>query len=156
LVVRQATPEDLQAVGDLWELLIEQHRQLEPRFWESAPDGREKCLEFVTASLDADDRVLLVAEVEGRVVGFAHSMVADGPPPMRPRRIGHITDLVVHAGCRRRGIGRALVGGVRQWLAEKGADETRLSAAVANPDAVAFWRALGYEPITYGFWQPLC
>jgi ribosomal protein S18 acetylase RimI-like enzyme len=154
-MVRPARPGDLEAVGDLWEALIEQHRQLNERFWEPAADGREKYLQFVAGSLDAEGRVLLVAEIEGRVVGFTHGMLTGAPPPMRPRRIGSVTDLVVDPEFRRRGIGRVLVEGLRKWFAERGADEMRLSAAVANPDGIAFWRALGYEPLTYGLWCPL-
>jgi len=155
VVVRPATPQDLDAVADLWEELIEAHRQLDDRLWEPAPDGRETYRRWVEETLTSDDRVLLVAELDGQVVGFTHGVLAGGPPPMRPRVSGMVTDMIVAADCRRRGIGRRLAEAIRDWFCERGAEDLRLSAAVRNPAAVAFWEALGLEPWVVAMWQRL-
>jgi GNAT superfamily N-acetyltransferase len=85
-------------------------------------------------------RCLLVAQVEGQVVGFIHGQLAGGPPPVLPRLDGEITDLYVAPASRRRGLARALVAALTAWFTAHGAGKIVLSAAVA------FWQAQGFAP----------
>jgi len=148
VTVRDATPADLDQVADLWEELIRFHHDLDNRFWQKAPDGRELFRQWMGESLAEEKRVLFVATERAQVMGFAHGMLTNSPPPMRDRCIGSVTDLVVGASHRRRGIGRRLVEAVQDWFQRQGAVEIRLTAALCNESAVAFWRAMGFEPWT--------
>jgi len=87
--------------------------------------------------LDADGDALIVAEINGQIVG---SLIAawDGWR-------GNLYRLAVHPESRRRGLGTALVrAGERRLLARNAA---RLTAIVADDDprALSFWIAAGYE-----------
>ena len=55
---------------------------------------------------------------------------------------------MVAADCRRRGVGRRLIEAISDWFLAHGADEIRLSAAVRNEASNAFYRSLGFEPLT--------
>lgn len=82
---------------------------------------------------------LLVAEVEGRVVGyllgFTHpTFFANGPA-------GWVEEIMVDDAFRRRRIGARLMAAFEQWAASRGA---RL-VALATRRADDFYRALGYE-----------
>jgi len=153
--IREGQHSDLQQVSSLWLEMINHHRSLDDHAWEPAPDGQEKFREWMEETLALEERVLLVAEVEGKVVGFTHGSLGSSPAPMAPRRIGFITDLAVAAGHRRLGIGRQLAEAATQWFAQQNASAVKLSAATANQAAVAFWRALGFEPLTYGMRKQL-
>jgi len=155
VTVRGAATHDLEAVADLWAELIEVHRQLDQRLWEPAPDGREKYREWIAETLARDDRALFVADADGPVVGFTHVVLDTGPQPMRPRVSAKITDMVVAADYRRHGIGRLLAEAAREWSVGQGAEDLRLSAAVRNPAAVAFWEAMGFEPWLVGMYRKL-
>jgi ribosomal protein S18 acetylase RimI-like enzyme len=93
------------------------------------------------ASLDAllehERSALLIAELDGRVVG---SLIAvwDGWR-------GNMYRLTVHPRLRRRGVARLLVGAGESHLHALGA--RRISALVWRDDgrAVAVWRSAGYE-----------
>ncbi len=148
-LIRQAAEADLDAVLDLWEDLIALHTALDERFWRKAPDGRAIMGDWLRQGLSQDDRVLLVAEVDGRVVGFAHATFTNTSPPMVDRRVGLITDVVVSASHRRRGIGRRLMEAGIQRLRDLDAEEIRLSVAPANEPALALYRGLGFEVLSH-------
>ena len=155
VTIREGKHSDLQQVSSLWLEMIDVHRSLDDRAWEPAPDGPEKYRECMEKTLALEERVLLVAEVEGEIVGFTHGSLGNSPPPMASRRIGYITDLAVTAGHRRHGIGRQLAETIIQWFAQQDADEVKIGAAIPNQPAVAFWQALGFEPLTYGMGRQL-
>lgn len=55
--------------------------------------------------------------------------------------------LVVDAMYRRTGVGRALVGAVEAWAAERGAASVFLRSNAVRPEAHAFYPDLGYRRI---------
>ncbi|MFF4648555.1 GNAT family N-acetyltransferase [Streptomyces sp. NPDC001380] len=67
----------------------------------------------------------IVAEVDGRVAGFALGSLGPGPAPApdgtAPPRVGHTNLLAVAADHRGRGHGRALLAGIEERLAAAGA-----------------------------------
>ena len=154
-LVRPAAAKDLDAIESLWEELISHHHRLDRRFWRRAPDGRRKFHQWMEEALRDPERAVFVAASAGRVIGFVHGMMKDGPPPLEPKRGGFITDMTVAGARRRRGIGRKLAGAVGRWFAKKGAREITLNAAVRNEAALAFWRDAGFEPWTLTLWKPL-
>ena len=121
-MIRLATADDVDAVLGLWRAA-----DAAP----SATDDRDGVLGAVRA------QVLLVAEVDGQVVG---SLIAafDGWR-------GNLYRLAVAPTHRRRGVGRALVAEGERRLRVAGC--RRMSALVLRDEvaAVAFWAAVGYE-----------
>ena len=155
VIIREGGQEDLDAVAALWEELTGLHHALDNRFWIRAEDGREKYRDWVAEGLDEGDRMLVVAEAQGRVVGFIHGMVKDAPTPLAPKLTGQVTDLIVAEGHRGRGVGTRLVEAASRRFREKDAQELILNAAVCNKPAREFWEAMGFEPWTQTLWKPL-
>jgi ribosomal protein S18 acetylase RimI-like enzyme len=155
VTIRPATVDDLDSIAGFWEELLELHHRLDGRFWKRAPDGREKYREWMHEALSAEDRALLVAQMHEKVVGFAHGMLKKSPPPVVPLLAGFVTDLFVSEPCRRVGVGRRLIEAAEEWFLLHGAGEMTLTTAVCNVPAVAFWRAMGFEPWTCTMWKPL-
>lgn len=70
----------------------------------------ERALAFwrgVGESVAGDERLLLVAEAEGRIVGTVQ-LLLDQPPNQSHR--ADVAKMLVHRRARRRGIGEALMG----------------------------------------------
>jgi GNAT superfamily N-acetyltransferase len=91
---------------------------------------------------------ILVAECGGAVVGFATVLARvpftelDDPPG----EYALVTDLVVRAGFRRRGIGEALLREAERWAAAAGAAELRVGVLSANRSAGRLYRRAGFKP----------
>jgi ribosomal protein S18 acetylase RimI-like enzyme len=122
--IRNATKHDISSVLDLWSAA-----DSAPSISDS-PDG-------LTILLNADPQALLIAEVDGIVVG---SLIAawDGWR-------GSFYRLAVSPERRREGLATTLLAAGEKRLRERGA--IRLTAIVVDEDegAMAFYEAVGYE-----------
>jgi len=145
ILVRPARAGDLARLAELWKELVEYHLAIDD-FFQSVPDGHLNYLQFLSRYLNEKNGVVMVAEVNGKVIGFCLARLADTPPPMQSRACGEILDAVVAVDYRRQGIGEQLIAAVKQWFTVR--DVTRLHVNVMshNPIGVAFWRKMGFGP----------
>ncbi len=90
-----------------------------------------------------------VAERGGRVVGFVSMWLDDTYEDLdsRPVRYVYVSDLIVGAADRRRGIGRALMREAERWARARRVRQVRLNVLARNPTARAAYRALGYREV---------
>ena len=97
------------------------------------------------AALKDDDKTSIswIAELDGRVVGFAGARVFPAIHQQNP--IAQLTILVVDKGVRGQGIGRQLVELGERWARERGAWRISLTSALHRDDAHKFYERLGYE-----------
>lgn len=84
-----------------------------------------------------------VAERDGVVVGWVevlgvHMLVS-------PRFFAEIGGLVVDAGARQQGAGRALMTQAEAWTRAHGYSEVRLRSGLHRAEAHEFYRSIGYE-----------
>ena len=85
-------------------------------------------------------RCFLVAEVEGRLLGFAVGKVIGSGRG----GIGELESVVVAAAARRGGVGRALCAAVVNWCDELGAMAVELEVRVGSAGAIALYAGLGF------------
>ncbi len=135
LIIREATEADLEAAVGLVRELAEELADREGL----DPSGvRER---FPEALSDARSCVL-VAELEGEVVGLTHVqlrrlLLHRGPS-------GVIEELVVSKRHRGRGVGRHLLSAAIAWCRERGCAEVEVSTEWGNAAGLALYRGLGF------------
>lgn len=97
---------------------------------------------FRSLGAKAESAVLVAEGPTGEVEGWVHvlgrSQLISAPQAV-------LAGLVVDAGCRRRGVGRALVEAAERWAAGRGYTTVRVRSNVVRPDALPFYERLGYE-----------
>ncbi len=95
------------------------------------------------AAIDREPNAeMWVAELEGRVVGFATALMIaaihmDGP-------VAQLTSLVVDERARGQGIGARLVAEAEAWARARGAVRISLTSALHRDVAHAFYEHIGY------------
>ena len=92
--------------------------------------------------------VVLVAEAEGRVVGFVEVGLrshADDCDPSRP--VGFIEGWYVEPEHRRRGVGGALIRAAEAWARSQGCTEMASDAHVDNDVSLRAHEALGFAVV---------
>jgi ribosomal protein S18 acetylase RimI-like enzyme len=144
--VRPALAADQEALGRLGTLLVEEHHGFDPlRFVAPGPDTPQRYGQFLVSHLTSEDRSVLVAELDGAVVGYVFFglegfdyMVLRGPA-------GAIYDLVVNPDHRRRGFGRILMDSALTELAKRGAPRAVLSTAEKNLGAHRLFEREGFR-----------
>ena len=85
----------------------------------------------------------LVAERDGVVVGWIH--VFGFHMLTSPNFFAEVGGLVVDAGARRQGVGRALMSRAEAWAQAHGYSEVRLRSGLPRTGAHAFYQSIGYE-----------
>ena len=95
------------------------------------------------AAMAAEGRVVLVAELDGAVVGcLSTSMMR---VLHRPAPVGRISMMVVDDQLRSRGIGAVLVAAAERELAGQGCYMVEVTSHVRRTEAHRFYERIGYE-----------
>ena len=151
LPIRLAASSDYIALCALWKKVDALHARLWPGLFKDPP-GRPRPQHHLDRALQSTSEAILVAEApDGQVVGMVHVKVYDTPshcPLSVQRRRGHVEDIVVDESHRRTGVGRALMERSAAWCREQGASQLLLTVWAGNQEAEAFYRRLGYEPVS--------
>lgn len=94
--------------------------------------------------LSRPEQRFLIADADGRVVGWLHAVVSEC---VEADAFVAISGLVVDRNHRRQGIGRALLEEAERWTREQGCSVIRLRSSSVRTDAHRFYEQLGYTKI---------
>lgn len=97
------------------------------------------------AVIESGDHTLLIAELEGRVVGLLHIYAR---PALEKPPEAIVQALVVDTACRKGGIGKAFMAAAEHWARERGFQSVALASNIVRHEAHAFYAALGYRLTT--------
>jgi GNAT superfamily N-acetyltransferase len=145
VTVRGLRPDDAQAVAKFATRLVEQHIA-----YDSARFARIATLEgmaaFYGGQTDVDNAVVLVAEIDGAVVGFAYLTYHDKSYMDLAVTVASLHDIYVDETARHTGAGRAMMDASFEWARNKGASKLTLHVAVKNTVATEFFQNSGFRP----------
>jgi GNAT superfamily N-acetyltransferase len=131
VIVRLARPSDAEDVARLTEQL-------------GYDVETSKLSARLSGILRREDQRFLVAELEGRSVGWLHAAVWEF---IESEAFVVIAGLVVDRSHRRCGIGRRLMEQAETWAAEQGCPIVRLWSSSGRTHAHRFYERLGYTNI---------
>ena len=142
--IRKARQRDVDYIAQLWKEFMDFHRQHDDHFSRSRR-GHLQFKDFLSKKISARNALVLVAQVNRRIVGYIVASIDAYVPVFIEKRYGAIYDLMVDSGFRRRGIGRRLVCEAREWFRKRGIKRMELSVAASNRLAVRFWSRVGFK-----------
>ncbi|HEX8695935.1 MAG TPA: GNAT family N-acetyltransferase [Longimicrobium sp.] len=144
--VRRATDSDLHTLGQLGALLMRMHHESDPRrFVAAAPGTESKYSSFLGSQLRDPNVVMLVAQLDGAVVGYAYAAL-EGTDCMALRGpAGVLYDIVVDPRHHRCGVGRLLLDAIVSELTSRGAPRMVLLTATANLAGQRLFSAAGFR-----------
>jgi ribosomal protein S18 acetylase RimI-like enzyme len=148
MVIRRATRADADAVVEL-DFVLPRHQELAPVFAAGPTSTKEEDREEFLEEVDDPEIGLLVAELDGRVVGLVvmvpaekssmHSGVA------RPERAALLTFAATVPEARRSGAGVALTNAGLAWARDQGYPVTLVDWRETNLLASRFWPRRGFR-----------
>ena len=143
--VRSARLRDLPAVSRLAAELVRLHHRLDPLRFMLIEPIEKGYRWFFARELKRKKAVILVAEDDGLVVGYAYGTMEERNWNDLLDACGKLNDIYVDSAARRRGVGRALLDGMLSALRAQGAPRVVLLTAWQNPEAHAFFDAAGFR-----------
>ena len=151
LTYRLCTPDD----GNIWiklnrSFMAEEIQDAE--LWnDTGSAGEEQFEETFRKALDAEDMIgLMLFEEDGEVVGFANVLTIFSVWTHGKALI--IDDLYITEKNRGRGFGRRALELIEDYAREKECRRMQFQSELTNPDAMEFYKAVGYTPADMKFY----
>ena len=146
MTIRPATSDDWPRIGELSELLVGAHHRYDPsRFIPVDQLHGDVYTSRVRDEIARGHGTVLVAEIEGRVVGFVCAGVEPESWKELRREAGYVHDLVVDEAHRHGGLGAALVASALEWFDRRGITRIMLWTATQNDRAQRLFRRIGFR-----------
>jgi len=144
-VIREARPDEAERLVAGYEWLFAPPGSRPPQ-WDV-----ETAAARLSAAIAANDAEILVADVDGEIVGLC--TVYLDLESVRFGRRAWVEDLAVHADHRSAGHGKALLDRAKEWARERGATHLELDSGEARADAHRFYEREGpsWRSISFGW-----
>lgn len=152
IIIRPATQKDVESMVILWTEFMDFHSERDPWFKRS-DTGHLRFAEFVAERIADEKSIVLVAEVDGKIVGHAIAEISSRLPVYEPEDYGQIMDVAIAETHRRSGIGEKLVEELFRIFHERGIRRVEVGMSVSNESATAFWRKMGFVPYMQKSWR---
>ena len=143
IAVRDACPDDLPAVREMWAELREIGGRLERATPPATADGALDRLLAIT--MDPDSRALIALSGD-EVAGMA-VLTCSQYAPLFYQIAVHVHYLHVREGHRRRGVGKALLAAAASFAEEIGAEHLLTSVLPQLRETNRFYARLGFSPV---------
>jgi ribosomal protein S18 acetylase RimI-like enzyme len=144
--VRAAAASDYKKLLAVFEVGDSLHLKNLPHIFRK-PEGDVRERDFVLGLISDKSVGFFVAEVGDEIVGLICIMIKESPdaPIFVRRRFAVIDNVSVKKAFQRKGIGRALMEAAHDWALKKKTESIELNVWEFNRNAIAFYRALGFE-----------
>jgi len=144
--VRPAVVGDRDSIGRLGALLVTEHHDFDAkRFLSPTPDIARRYGDFLLSRSELRDMIVLVAEQDSAVVGYAFGGMEGNDYMALRGTAGALYDLVVDPDHRRQGIGMTLLKASLDALAKLGAPRVVLFTAEKNHGAQQMFELAGFR-----------
>lgn len=140
VTVRTARSSDEADLGRLGAMLVAEHHEFDPRrFIAPIPDLAQRYGQFLLSQVEREGMLVMVAEREGEVVGYAYAGMEGNDYMALRGPAGVLYDLVVDPDHRRQKVGSSLLEAALGELEQLGAPRVLLFTAEKNHVAQAMF-----------------
>ncbi len=155
--IRDARPEDLEAVGQLAGRLVRMHHAYDPARW-MLVDGVEAGYARTFASqLGNPETIILVAQDQenDEIVGYTYASLVERSWNDLRDACGALHDVFIMERARRQGLARSMLLECLRRLSALGTPLAVATAAWQNQTSQALLRSLGFRPASMEFAKDL-
>lgn len=144
--IRHARRGDAPSIADLMVRIKKLNNEFDPLF-AVREDLKSTAMKYVSETLGNPDKLMLVAEEEGKVVGVLRAEMRHRPF-YEPSREGFITEFYILPEFRRKALGHEILDKASEELKNKGAQIIVADVPSQNEIAVRFYTKRGYRSIS--------
>jgi len=145
MIVRKAKIKDADEITKLNYLLMKYHEKID-KYYNINKDHRKICNKYVKKLIRSKNALVLVAEVNEKIVGTMYGAIKKRPPIMKVRKFGHLGDAFILKKYRKQGVGKKLTEELMKWFKSKKIEFVELEVDVRNKIGLKSWKRLGFKP----------
>src|SRR5512145_2865407 len=145
-IIRSATPVDLGRAATLGAQIVRLHHATNPKRFFLPDEVEQGYAWWLAKEIERSQAVVLVAELETSIVGFAYGAIEERDWGILVDRHGAFHDICVAEHARHQGIARELAKEMIARLQALGAERILLRAMVQNEPAQRLAARLGFVP----------
>jgi GNAT superfamily N-acetyltransferase len=147
VLIRRAELRDIASLGQLGIALMRLHYAFdERRFMKPHGADADGYAQFLESQLDEPGAIVLVAEQQERIIGYAYAAIEPLSWKDLREEAGYLHDLLVTDEGRRQGVGEGLLNAAIDWLREQGMPRVLLGTAAQNDTARRLFERRGFRP----------
>ncbi|MFN8333852.1 MAG: GNAT family N-acetyltransferase [Cyclobacteriaceae bacterium] len=137
--IRKATPADKPTLLQFEQGVIEAERPCDPTL------KRDDTIYYdIDEMIRASHIELLVAEVNGELVGCGYARIETAKLYLQHRQHAYLGFMYVRPEFRGRGINQQIMEALKNWSKEQGVHELRLEVYVQNESAIKAYEKIGF------------
>lgn len=144
--IRYAEPSERDTLIQLNQALFKYDQQFDDTSnmeWTQTEEARE----YFAARIADDDKLALIAEHNGEILGYLVGAIEEPAFFRRTGKIGSLENMLVLERHRGRGIGKQLVERFFAWAREHGCARVSVVASAANERSIKFYRECGFSDL---------
>jgi len=144
-MIREACVDDIPSIVDLWEEMMNFHIQ-KSSMYDIKPDAREIYAFYLKKVIKSHESIVLVCEIENKVVGYIMSEESLLPPVYKEENVGTVVEICITEKYQNKGIGEKLLEKTEKWFISK--DITTIECVISDFNEISkgFWFKNKYEP----------
>ncbi len=144
LIIEKATIKDLSKISELMSKQAEDEREF--IHFNKKEDFSFYTLSDIKKVLTSLNCLMLLAKLNGKVVGCGLAKIEDAPSWSKHKKQGYLGMLYVDKNYRRHGIAKAIREARIKWLKSKGIKLLACLVLIKNIPAIAFAHKDGFKP----------
>jgi ribosomal protein S18 acetylase RimI-like enzyme len=144
--VRKARLADIEQVTDL-SLTMQKYHVTFDRVFALTKNARKGLAGFLERCVRSRNKLLIVAEEDKEIVGYALATLSSRPPIFLRKEFGFIEDVFVSEEYRNRGIATRMLEATYSWFRQHGVREVILTVHAKNKLGIKVWEKEGFETV---------
>jgi ribosomal protein S18 acetylase RimI-like enzyme len=142
VLIRKAAIDDIEELRGLYLALEVDGVKFQPEHFVIG----ERTEAFFQSIFDSDNQDILVADIDGKAIGFVHVMILEQKKVscLKPQSVVYLQDLCVREDMRNNGIGTILIRAAKDYGKEHKVDFIRTQVFPGNVDGMRFYERNGF------------
>jgi ribosomal protein S18 acetylase RimI-like enzyme len=145
VLIRNGRLTDAEKVSLVWDEFMDFHKRISAMDSHMVPNVRDLNIAYFKKHVRSRIRKAIVAECDGRIVGFLLGSIQKRPPVFATSYQAYVDSIAVIESKRNQGIGGMMLDVFEKWAKEKKMPYVMLNVVVENAAAIRFYENRGFK-----------
>lgn len=145
--IRKARAADVPRIARGQKEMNRFHSRFDKSYYAPSPAAAREFKSYLGRKIKDPDFLILVAEEDGKLLGYVLAWVKRRPPLYKKSRLGYLSNIYVQESHRRSGLGSVLYACLEDWFRKKRVDFIQARVHVSNRTALSTFRKWGLKDL---------